>query len=58
MNEQLKEFIRGVGVLVEMWVIVYDRFRQQKYDEKEALIHTKAFMETVIRTNNHTEGAE
>lgn len=48
MNEKLKEFLLGMGVLTELWVVTYNNFRKQGLSHSEALDHTSAFMKTVM----------
>lgn len=48
MNEKLKEFLLGMGVLTELWVVTYNNFRKQGLSHSEALDHTGAFMKTVM----------
>ena len=48
MNEKLKDFLNGLGALVELWAVIFNGFKQQGCDDKIALMHTKAFMETII----------
>lgn len=58
MNEKAKAFIQNIGLLCEEWSVIYRSFRSQGLDEKEALIHTQAFMATVladIRQNNENK---
>lgn len=44
----LQKFINDVGLIVEMWTVVYKQFVEHGYDSAEALVHTKAFMEAMI----------
>ena len=48
MDEKIKNFINGLGALVEMWMIVYRGFISNGCNEREALQHTQAFMKNLI----------
>ena len=52
MNEQVQQFLLGVGALTEMWIISYRGFIQQGLSDKEALEHTREFMKVVIGSAN------
>lgn len=52
MNEQVQQFLLGVGALTEMWIISYRGFIQQGLSDKEALEHTREFMRVVIGSAN------
>ena len=56
MNEGVQNFIRSMGVLCEQWTIVYRSFISQGLSKDEALIHTKAFMETVFADARNNGG--
>ena len=43
MNNNLKNFIKDIGVLTEMWTVVYQGFLAQGYSPKDALVHTREF---------------
>lgn len=51
MNSNLDDFIRGIGLMVEMWVVTYNSFIKTGLSESDAMKHTKAFMELVIDSN-------
>ena len=48
MNEQLKKFINDMGVLCEMWTVVYKSFLAQGMSANEALRHTQAFNASIF----------
>ena len=51
MNENLKQFIKDIGVLCEMWMIIYNSFLKQGLGEKDALMHTQAFLTATMNSN-------
>lgn len=55
MNNQLKNFIRDIGVLTEMWTVIYQGFIDQGYSKADALVHTREFNAAIlIATMNNT----
>lgn len=57
MNGNLKDFLTGIGAMVELWTVIFKGFKAQGYEDKDALTHTKAFMETVIKTGGDLGGS-
>ena len=59
MNDKLKNFITNIGILCEMWTLVYRGFTAQGMDQKEALVHTEALisslMSNLIQGNTNKE---
>lgn len=43
-NEQLKDFFNAIGATTEIWLIVYNSFRDGGMSEESAIEHTQAFM--------------
>lgn len=43
-NEQLKDFFNAMGATTEIWLIVYNSFRDGGMSEESAIEHTQAFM--------------
>ena len=43
-NEQLKDFFNAMGATTEIWLIVYNSFRDSGMAEEPAIEHTQAFM--------------
>ena len=52
MHENLKQFIKDIGTLCEVWAIIYKSFINQGMTEKEALTHTQAFMTATMNSQN------
>lgn len=50
MNDKLKNFVTNIGLLCEVWTLVYRGFVSQGMDAKEALMHTEALTSTLIAT--------
>lgn len=49
MNEELEKFVKNMGLLCEQWTIIYRSFISQGLSEQEALLHTQAFMATILK---------
>ena len=47
-NEQVNQIIQGLGAITEMWMIVYNNFKQQGLNDETALAHTKALMSVAM----------
>ena len=43
-NEQLKDLFNAMGAAAEIWLIVYNSFRENGMTEQSAIKHTQAFM--------------
>ena len=43
-NEQLKDFFNAMGATTEIWLVVYNSFRNSGMVEESAIKHTQAFM--------------
>lgn len=43
-NEQLKDFFNAMGATTEIWLMVYNNFRENGMAEESAIKHTQAFM--------------
>ena len=46
----LNEFIKGIGMLSEIWMIAYNGFKRQGMSDSDALKHTEAFMSVAMST--------
>ena len=44
MPEQLKELIKAIGIMTELWSMTYKNFIDHGYSNAEALTHTREFM--------------
>lgn len=44
MNENLKQFIEGTGIMCETWIIMYNNFLKLGLTQKDALMHTREMM--------------
>jgi hypothetical protein len=51
MNEGLMQFIKDIGTLCEMWMIIYNSFLKQGLSEGDALKHTQAFLTATMNSN-------
>lgn len=49
-NDQLKQLIQNLGMMTELWTITFNGFKAQGMPIDQALIHTKAFMSTMMET--------
>lgn len=50
MNENVKQFIKDIGVLCETWTVIYRSFMSQGMTANEALKHTQAFMAATLES--------
>ena len=48
-NDQLKDFFNAMGATTEIWLIVYNSFRNSGMVEESAIEHTQAFMTSLIK---------
>lgn len=51
MNDELKAFCNNMGVLIETWWLTYSKFRELGLSVDDALMHTKAFMESICKSS-------
>ena len=49
-NDQITQIIQGIGVMTEMYTITYQSFKKQGLSDKEAIMHTKAFISVMINS--------
>ena len=49
-NDQINQIIQGVGLMTEMYTITYQSFKKQGLSDKEAIMHTKAFISVMINS--------
>lgn len=49
-GDKMKEFLTGVGLMTELWMITYNGFKKQGLPDQDALAHTKAFMAMTIES--------
>lgn len=47
-NDKLLEFMQGIGIMAELWIITYKGFKTQGLDDADAMMHTKGFMSVMI----------
>ena len=48
MKKQLEDLITGVGAITELWTLVYKNLKNQGMTASEAVINTKAVIETIF----------
>lgn len=48
MNDKLKTFMTNIAVMCELWAMVYHNFTGQGMNQKDALMHTQAFMGSLV----------
>lgn len=48
MNEGFKKFMNDIGILVEMWIVVYGQFVAHGQDSATALKNTESFMRATL----------
>lgn len=49
-NNQINQIIQGIGLMTEMYTITYQSFKKQGLSDKEAIMHTKAFISVMINS--------
>jgi hypothetical protein len=49
-NDQINQIIQGIGLMTEMYTITYQSFKKQGLSDKEAIMHTKAFISVMINS--------
>ena len=47
-SELINAFINGLGMMTELYMIIYQNFKNQKMSDDEAIKHTKALMAVMI----------
>ena len=63
MNEKTLKFINSIGVMTEIWMVIYQAFLSRGMSQEEAIIHTKGLYETIFKfsfdiTNEKNNGEE
>jgi hypothetical protein len=58
MNNKLQEFIAGLSALTEIWTLTYRNFIKQGWSTEEALMHTSAFIGTMMENIQPNQGEE
>lgn len=53
MNDKLKQFIGDVGILCEMWLVIYNSFIEHGLNAKDALMHTQSFMTATMNSSSN-----
>lgn len=49
MNEKTLEFINSIGIMTEIWMVIYQAFLSRGMNQEEAMIHTKGLYETIFK---------
>ena len=47
-SEQINELINGLGMMTELYMIIYQNFKNQKMSDDDAIKHTKALMAVMV----------
>ena len=47
-SEQINELINGLGMMTELYTIIYQNFKNQKMSDDDAIKHTKVFMAVMV----------
>ena len=55
MNEGFKKFMNSIGILVEMWIVVYDQFVAHGQDTATALKSTESLMRATLGAAMNSE---
>lgn len=48
-EDALRDFIASMGLLVELWEIIFTSFVKRGYDETKALRHTEALVTATLK---------
>ena len=48
-NDAVQELITGIGLMPELWIMVYNSFISHGMDDKEAVEHTREFMRVITK---------
>ena len=46
-SNMLNELIKSMGIMSELWMIVYNSFKNMNLSDEEAMEHTKAYMSVI-----------
>lgn len=57
-NNQINDIIQGLGVMTELWIITYQNFKKQGFNDSDSILHTKAFMSIVLSSVIGSSGME
>ena len=49
MNEKTLKFIASIGVMTEIWMVIYQAFLSRGMSQEEAITHTKGLYETIFK---------
>ena len=47
-SEQINALINGLGMMTELYMIIYQNFKNQKMSDDDAIKHTKALMAVMV----------
>lgn len=47
-DDQLNNFIQGIGVFTDLWVLTYQNFKNHGMNDTDAVDNTKALMSVMI----------
>lgn len=46
-NDAVQELVNGIGLMTELWIMVYNSFISHGMDGREAFAHTREFMSVI-----------
>ena len=46
-NDAVQALINGIGLMTELWIVVYDSFTSHGMNDREAFAHTREFMSVI-----------
>ena len=63
MNEKTLKFINSIGVMTEIWMVIYQAFLSRGMSQEEAIMHAKELYEIIFKfsfdkTNEKNNGEE
>lgn len=56
MNDKLNAFVKNIGVLCEIWILIYKKFTAQGMSNKEAMAHTQCLMTALMSGDGQNNG--
>ena len=54
-DDNINNLINNIGVLTELWTITYSGFVRQGFNNLDAMTHTKAFTEAMVKSFMNTK---
>lgn len=49
-NDRITQLIQNISLMTELWTITFSGFKRQGLNDIDCMLHTKAFMATIMET--------